>query len=142
MTDKTTVSVATGHIKYHPLYMSIGNVHNSLCRAHHNAVMPIGFLAIPKCLSTFLAIQTDTKTYVAADRRHDDSPELRVFKWRLYHSSITAILNSLRDGMTEPVIHRCPDGHYRQVIYDLASFIADYPEQVLLAGIVQNWCPK
>ncbi len=44
--------------------------------------------------------------------------------------------------MTEPVIRRCPDGHYRRVIYDLASFIADYPEQVLLAGIVSGWCAK
>ena len=44
--------------------------------------------------------------------------------------------------MTTPVICRCPDGHYRRVIFDFASFIANYPEQVLLAGIVSNWCPK
>lgn len=52
--DKTTVSVATGHVEYHPLYMSIGNVHNSIRCAHRNAVIPIGFLAIPKCLFLFL----------------------------------------------------------------------------------------
>lgn len=46
--DKTTVSVATGHVEYHPLYLSIGNVHNSVRRAHMNAVVPIAFLAIPK----------------------------------------------------------------------------------------------
>lgn len=46
--DKTTVSVATGDVEYHPLYLSIGNVHNSVRRAHRNAVIPIGFLAIPK----------------------------------------------------------------------------------------------
>jgi hypothetical protein len=32
--DKTTVSVATGQNEYYPLYMSIGNVHNSVRRAH------------------------------------------------------------------------------------------------------------
>ena len=32
--DKTTVSVATGQNEYYPLYMSIGNVHNSIRRAH------------------------------------------------------------------------------------------------------------
>jgi hypothetical protein len=48
----------------------------------------------------------------------------------------------LRPGMESPVVHRCPDGHFRRVIYDLAAFIADYPEQVLLTGIVQGWCPK
>lgn len=46
--DKTTVSVATGHVEYLPLYISIGNVHNTIRRAHRNAVVPIGFLAIPK----------------------------------------------------------------------------------------------
>lgn len=44
--------------------------------------------------------------------------------------------------MTTPVVLRCPDGHFRRVIFDLAAFIADYPEQVYLAGTVQGWCPK
>ncbi|KAJ3990642.1 hypothetical protein F5050DRAFT_1555875, partial [Lentinula boryana] len=46
--DKTTVSVATGHVEYHPLYLTIGNVTNALRRGHSNVVVPIGFLAIPK----------------------------------------------------------------------------------------------
>lgn len=46
--DKTTVSVATGHQEYHPLYMSLGNIHNHMRRAHRDAVIPIAFLAIPK----------------------------------------------------------------------------------------------
>jgi Plavaka transposase len=52
--DKTTVTVATGHVEYHPLYMSLGNIHNTVRRAHRNAVVPIGFLAIPK--SKFLSL--------------------------------------------------------------------------------------
>jgi hypothetical protein len=36
----------------------------------------------------------------------------------------------------------CADGQYRRVIYGLGPYIADYPEQALLACIVQNWCPK
>ena len=47
-TDKTTVSVMTGHQQYHPLYMSLGNFTNDARRAHRDAVMPIAFLAIPK----------------------------------------------------------------------------------------------
>ncbi|KAJ3791358.1 hypothetical protein GGU11DRAFT_751978 [Lentinula aff. detonsa] len=121
--DKTTVSVAMGHVEYHPLYLSIGNLHNTARRGHCNGVVPIGFLAIPK-----------------ADRKYDNDSKFRTFKKQLYHSSIAAILRSLTPGMTIPVIHRCPDGHYRHVIYDLAAFIADYPEQVLLAGVVQGWC--
>jgi hypothetical protein len=44
--------------------------------------------------------------------------------------------------MTNPVILKCPDGHYRRAVFELGPFIADYPEQVLAAGVVQNWCPK
>lgn len=46
--DKTTVSIATGQTDFYPLYGSIGNVHNSVRRAHKNAVALLGFLAIPK----------------------------------------------------------------------------------------------
>ena len=46
--DKTTVSVATGQNEYYPVYLSIGNVRNNVRRAHRNAVVLLGFLAIPK----------------------------------------------------------------------------------------------
>jgi hypothetical protein len=49
--DKTTVSVATGQVEYYPLYLSIGNPHNTIRRAHRNLVIPIAFLANPKCKS-------------------------------------------------------------------------------------------
>lgn len=44
--------------------------------------------------------------------------------------------------MSVPTVRRFPDGHFRRVIFDFGAFIADYPEQVMLAGIVQGWCPK
>ena len=44
--------------------------------------------------------------------------------------------------MTEPEVLKCPDGHFRRVVYGIGPYIADYPEQVLLTCIVQNWCPK
>ena len=44
--------------------------------------------------------------------------------------------------MEKPEVVRYGDGHYRRTIYGLGPYIADYPEQVLLACIVQGWCPK
>ncbi|KAJ8077347.1 hypothetical protein PM082_001777 [Marasmius tenuissimus] len=123
--DKTTVSVATGHVEYHPIYISIGNLRNCARRGHRNGVIPVGFLAIPK-----------------ADRKYDNDPEYRVYKKQLYHASIAAIFAPIKSAMLQPVVRLCPDGHYRRVIYDLAAFIADYPEQVYLAGIVSGWCCK
>ncbi|KAL4072698.1 hypothetical protein V8B97DRAFT_1917064 [Scleroderma yunnanense] len=46
--DKTTVSVATGQTDYYPLYLSIRNIHNTICHAHCNAVVLIAFLAMSK----------------------------------------------------------------------------------------------
>ncbi|KAH9008005.1 hypothetical protein EDB84DRAFT_1591273 [Lactarius hengduanensis] len=123
--DKTTVSVATGHVEYHPLYLSVGNLHNEARRGHRNGVIPIAFLAIPK-----------------GGRGFDDDPNFRTFKRQLYHSSISAILESLRPAMTTPVVRRCPDGHYRRVVFNIGPFIADYPEQIMLAGVVQGWCAR
>ncbi|KAH9941016.1 hypothetical protein B0H21DRAFT_870312 [Amylocystis lapponica] len=123
--DKTTVSVATGQNEFHPVYMSLANPHNSVRRAHRDAILPIAFLCIPK-----------------ANREEDDSAEFRTFRKQLYHASLAKIMSPLEPAMSIPEIARCPDGHFRRVVYELGPFIADYPEQVMLAGIVQGWCPK
>lgn len=70
--DKTTVSVATGHVEYHPLYLSIGNIHNSVRRAHRNGVVPIGFLAIPKGEFTY-SVTFNVETDI---NRHPRRPRL------------------------------------------------------------------
>ena len=48
--DKTTVSVATGHTCYWPLYLSVGNIHNNVYRGHRNGLVLLGFLVIPKSM--------------------------------------------------------------------------------------------
>ena len=49
--NKTLASNATGQNEFHPLYLSLGNIKNAVRRAHRDAVVPIGFLAIPKSTS-------------------------------------------------------------------------------------------
>ena len=46
--DKTTVSVATGHVEYHPMYVSCWNLSNTMRRSHRETVIPAAFSAIPK----------------------------------------------------------------------------------------------
>ncbi|KAJ7761559.1 hypothetical protein DFH07DRAFT_867708 [Mycena maculata] len=123
--DKTTVSVATGQNEYYPLYASNGLVFNGVRRAHRNAVTLLGFLAIPK-----------------TDRENQDSTEFRTFRRNLFHGSLRHILQSLKPAMTVPVVTLFADGHYRRVVYGLGPYIADYPEQVLLACVVQGWCAR
>ncbi|KAF8962421.1 hypothetical protein BDZ97DRAFT_1662882 [Flammula alnicola] len=123
--DKTTVSVATGHQEYHPVYMSPGNITNLARRAHGSGMLPVAFLPIPK-----------------ASKRQRKKPEYTKFVRQLYHACLACIFEPLKAGMTTPELIRCPDGHLRRAFYGIGPYIADYPEQVWLAAIVQNWCPK
>ncbi|KAG1894965.1 uncharacterized protein F5891DRAFT_1130757 [Suillus fuscotomentosus] len=123
--DKTVVSVATGQTEYHLLYISIGNIHNSVQCAHHRGIVLIGFLAIPK----------STKEY-------NNDTNYRNFRRQLFQQSLAKIFESVKPFMETPNITCFPDGHFRRTIYGLGPYIADYPEQVLLSGILQNWCPR
>ncbi|KIO01104.1 hypothetical protein M404DRAFT_29062 [Pisolithus tinctorius Marx 270] len=123
--DKTTVSVATRQTDYYPLYLSIGNVCNNVCHAHHNVVVPIAFLVMPKMT-----------------REHASTPGFHKFKKQLFHSSLTRILYSLHLAMKDPEVILFGDKYYQRVIYSLSAYITDYEEQALLSCIMRNWCPK
>lgn len=140
--DKTTTSVATGNHEYYPLYISNGLVHNNVRRAHRNAVSLLGFLAIPKSGSQFLDAQRSPLTSFSADKEYAADPKFRRFRRQLFHSSLNRILQPLLPGMTEPLVKVCADGHFRKIVYGLGPYIADYPEQALLACIVQGWCAR
>ena len=81
--DKTTVSVMTGNTEYYPLYISLGNIHNNVRRAHHDAVTILMFLTIPKspygfCYTKFLnSVLICMNT---ADEAHKNDPTFRRFR--------------------------------------------------------------
>ena len=79
---------------------------------------------------------------MTADREFSNSDEFRTFRQQVFHSSLSAILQTLCPAMTQPEVVPCADGHFRRAVYGLGPYIADYQEQVLLSGIVQGWCPK
>ena len=76
------------------------------------------------------------------DHKYDKDPAFRKFKQQLYHSSILAILSTLKPAMLKPAVYHCPDGHFCCVIFGIGPFITNYPEQVFFAGIKQGWCPR
>ncbi|KAF9548973.1 hypothetical protein CPC08DRAFT_715543 [Agrocybe pediades] len=123
--DKTTVSVATGHQEYHPVYMSPGNITNTARRGHGDSVVPIAFLPIPK-----------------TSKLHRNKPEFMKFCRQLYHQCLEVVFSPLRPYMEKTRVVKCPDGHFRRAVFSLGPYIADYPEQVLLCSVVSNWCPK
>ncbi|KAK1221763.1 hypothetical protein PQX77_015419 [Marasmius sp. AFHP31] len=123
--DKTTVSVATGQNDYYPAYLSNGCLTNNARRSHRGGVSLFMFLAIPK-----------------TNREYQNSPAFRRFRRHIFHQSLRHVYESLRPFMTVPDIVLFGDGYYRRVVYSIGPYIGDYPEQVLLACIVQGWCAK
>ncbi|KAJ6533564.1 hypothetical protein B0H19DRAFT_1324326 [Mycena capillaripes] len=119
--DKTTVSVATGHQEYHPVYASPGNLTGPARRAHGNGVLPVAFLAIPK-----------------TSKKHRTKPEYQRFCRQMYHASLALVYQPLKPFMETPDIVRCPDGHLRRVVYGIGPYIAHYPEQVWLRTGAQS----
>jgi hypothetical protein len=79
---------------------------------------------------------------VLGSRKDGRSDRFRSFRRQLMHESLKTILDPLRPYMSEPDIVLCPDGHYRRAVYVLGPYIADYPEQVIIAGIVNGWCVR
>jgi hypothetical protein len=84
----------------------------------------------------------DQLVYLAAAKKYTDNADFRNFRRQLFHTSLARILSSLRPAMSKAEVVKCADGLYRRVVYGLGPYIADYPEQVLISGIVQGWCPR
>ncbi|KAI6114593.1 hypothetical protein EDD16DRAFT_1693597 [Pisolithus croceorrhizus] len=123
--DKMTVLVATGQNSYWPVYLSVGNIHNNVQCAHHSGVKLLTFLMIPKVA-----------------KKYTDHPTFQHFKKQLFHIAMSKILGLLKACMTVPWVMKCPDGHFHCIICGIGLYIADYPEQVLISRIVQNWCGR
>jgi hypothetical protein len=143
--DKTTVSVGTGNNEYWPVYLSIGNIHNSVRRAHRNGVVVLGFFGIPKSIRACPAFFWNcymTKFMFAAEKRYKDDAKYRKYRHQLFHTSLTTMLEGLKPAFTTPEVVLCGDGYYRRIIYGLGPYTADYPEQCLVACVVQGWCPR
>ncbi len=143
--DKTTVSVATGQNDYHPVYLSLVNVSNSVRRAHRNAVTVVAFLAIPKSKPHFCFVfvfACNKLQLCIAEKEAEDSERFRIFRRQLQHLSFSKLLEPLKSGMRKPEVRRCPDKRCRRCIYRLGALIVDYPDQVYHSCIVQGWCPK
>ncbi|KAJ7242405.1 hypothetical protein B0H12DRAFT_1326085 [Mycena haematopus] len=85
--DKTTVSVATGHQEYHPVYVSPGVLTGMARRAHGNGVLPAAFLVIPK-----------------TSKKHRTKPAYQTFVRQMYHASLAHVFRPLKAYMTTPDI--------------------------------------
>lgn len=121
--DKTKLSVFRGDKSAWPIYLTIGNISKDVCRltSSHSTIL-LGYLPVGKfdCFS-------DRKRQVA--------------RYQTFHTCLSMILASLRQAGQQGVPVACADNKLRQVWPILAAYVADYPEQCLVACCMENRCP-
>ncbi|KAJ7749142.1 hypothetical protein B0H16DRAFT_1847253 [Mycena metata] len=121
--DKTKLSNFRGDQSAWPVYLTIGNISKDIRRqASSHATVLVGYLPIGKFSG------------------YSDKARQAV-RYRTFHHCMSVITRSLVAAGTDGVDMTCSDGFVRWVFPILAAYVADYPEQCLIANCMENRCP-
>jgi hypothetical protein len=122
--DHTHVTLF-GNKSVYPLYLTIGNI-------------PKDIRQKPSCYAQILLayLPTSYLKHVTSDTSR------RRMVNNLFHSCLTQILAPIRQAAVEGILMKDGRGVLRRCHPILVSYIADYPEQVIVTGTKTKDCPK
>ena len=121
--DKTPLTVGTGSKEMHPFLISLANIKAGVrMKATSHAFALAAYLPIPKF-------------------RNVSAPVQAALSARVFHIALSIITERLKKAEKTGHLMPGPDGDLRICHPVLASYIADLPEQRLIACVTQNRSP-
>ncbi|CCO35137.1 hypothetical protein BN14_09252 [Rhizoctonia solani AG-1 IB] len=120
--DATQLTNFSGGKSAWPVYITIGNIPKSIrAQVSSYSTLLLAYLPVAKF-----------DCFKPKDRGNE--------KAKLFHESMKTILEPLEKAGKEGVEMECGDGFVRQCFPILAAYIADNPEQTLIASCRRNQC--
>ncbi|KAH7906142.1 hypothetical protein BJ138DRAFT_1016684 [Hygrophoropsis aurantiaca] len=121
--DKTNISIMTGNRMAHPLLISLANIDSNIrSKTSLNAYALLALLPVAKFI-------------------HPKSRVCSMSQDRLFHQCLDLVLKPLKVAAMVGIMMSDPAGQLRYCFTPLAAYIADTPEEALLASISARSSP-